>query len=433
MLPTQILLVDDDERILQACRRVLRRIDAVIHTATTPEDALRLAKEHEFAVVVSDQRMPAMIGSILLDRIRAIQPHAVRVMMTGCTDISAAVDAINTGAVFRFLTKPWQDDQLRLAITQSIEQFRLVEENRLLQVLTESQNEQLRQLNEDLEARVADRTRKVSALSQRLDETLRGALKVLAQLMEINSTTIGNHSRRVADLAVAIAKQLGYSDEPLRQIEVAGLLHDIGKLLLPEAITRKERHRLTPEELGILRQHAADGEAIVRKIPYLDDAAGYIRHHHERCNGSGYPDRLCGAQIPEGARIIAVADEFDRQLNGRLSFSERTVTSVLGSIREHIDDWFDDRVVAALEAVIGQDHSGNADLQRMIEVSAADLASGMVIARDLYSDSGALLVRANTCMTDDTIRRLKNCRSLGGHAVVHVYRTGPSSPALTAG
>ena len=429
MATTNVLFIDDEINIVRACKRALRRSGYTVFTTTSHEEALQLAREHEFSVVVSDQRMPVMEGTELLELIRVIQPAAVRIILTGYADISAAIDAINRGAVNRFLTKPWEDEQLCTTIDHAVGQYNLIEQNRRLHVLAECQNEQLKMLNEGLEQRVADRTKDVTELSSRLEDTLKGALDVLGRLMEISSATVGNHSRRVADLSAKIGRQMNLSDDDLLQVEVAGLLHDIGKLTLPGQILRKDMSCLSSEEVKTLRSHTVAGETIVRAIPYLDEAARFVRHHHERFNGSGYPDSVSGTSIPLGARIVAVADAFDKQLNDRTDFSDRTVSDVVLSIRDRASTWFDPAVVNALDEAVGQSNSEALDLERFLELNSNDLVPGMQLADDVLSDSGAMLLKSGSDLTAQLIHRLQSFQSATLRSGVRVHRNAQSADA----
>lgn len=408
----KVLFVDDEPGIVRACYRVLRNTGVEVLTTVSAFEAVRLAETHEFAVVVSDQRMPEMEGVQLLEKIRELQPDSIRIILTGYADITAAVDAINRGAVYRFLNKPWDDEQLRSTIRLAVEQYQLLHENRRLLALTARQNEELRQLNESLEHRVVERTREVTELSERQEATLKGSLKILTQLMEVNSSTIGHHSRRVADLAVQIGEQMQLSRDEIRQLEVAALLHDVGKLMLPGHLVRKDRSRLTREERTILQQHAIRGEAIIHAIPFLDDAASYVRHHHEQVNGSGYPDQLRGQAIPLGARIIAVADAWDKQLNDRSTFHTQSAPEVLSWIRSHVNEAFDSSVVRALEAVFREGDVDDTVVEDIIEVNLADLRPGMILATDIRSDAGALLLPADAKLTAEGIRRLRHIENV---------------------
>ncbi|MCA9062790.1 MAG: response regulator [Planctomycetaceae bacterium] len=418
----KLLFVDDEVNILRSVVRLLRQCEYTVMTASTGEEALALLHEHEFAAVISDQRMPGLEGTELLERVHRIQPAAVRMILTGYADIDAAMDAINRGAVYRFLTKPWDDEQFRLTIAHAVEQFRLVEQNRLLQVLTECQNEELRLLNEGLETRVQERTREVSELSSRLDATLRGALAVLAQLIESSSSTLGNHSRRVADTAVRMGKQLQMSDESMRQLEVAALLHDIGKLQLPPALLRSERNRLSEEEQILWKRHPADGEAIIRAIPNLEEASSCVRHHHERLNGSGYPDGLRGEQIPLGAQVVALADAFDKELNSRNAFTSRTSSEAISTLRRRANEWFDVHLLDVLEIVVNEQRDAGSHPDLVLEINADDLKPGMILAQEVRTDSGALLLSTETELTGDAIHRLRKFPSIATRSGIRVYR-----------
>ena len=246
-------------------------------------------------------------------------------------------------------------------------------------------------------------------------------------LMEINSTTIGNHSRRVADLSKNIGKQMGLENEDLRQLEVAGLLHDIGKLTLPSQILLKDRTRLTNSERKTLQSHATEGEAIVRAIPNLGDAATFIRHHHERFNGSGYPDALKAEEIPLGARIVAVADAFDKRFNAKDDFSEQTAADAVSTLADRGNEWFDANVVGALGEVVSGSDQVNEAIDQVIELNVEDLQAGMVLAKDVLTDSGALLLPAEYELTDAAIARLSTNKSaslVAGIAVLRRRATG---------
>ena len=162
----KILMVDDEAGVLSACQRALRNEEYELVVTTSPEEALRKVASELYAVVMSDQRMPVMEGAQLLEKVREISNDTVRIMLTGYADIQAAMDAINRGEVYRFLTKPWNDDELRLTLRQAVAQFKLVTENKRLQVLTQEQNAQLTDLNQNLEQKVVERTEEISRLKR---------------------------------------------------------------------------------------------------------------------------------------------------------------------------------------------------------------------------------------------------------------------------
>ncbi|MCA9034180.1 MAG: response regulator [Planctomycetaceae bacterium] len=417
-----ILFVDDEQGVINACQRALRKSGFELLLTTSTDEALELARTRELTVVVSDQRMPGMEGTELLEQIRKIQPDTVRMILTGYADITATVDAINRGEVFRFLAKPWDDAQLVAVLNRAVDQYNLVMENRRLNALTKSQNDELKLLNNELEIRVLERTQQVTDLSSRLRAMLNGSLKVFAQLMDVTSSSMGNHSRRVAEMSMLIAEELSLPDEMLRQIEAGSLLHDIGKLMLPDALLKKDPLHLTADERSMLQQHVLRGESILQAIPFFNDAALFVRHHHERMNGTGYPDRLQGDEIPLGARIIAVADAWDKHQNDKKAYSSRTSSDVLRMLRDRAGDQFDPGVVDALERSLERNRKAAHQLDSVVEVYADALRPGMVLATAIKTDAGAMLMPAETQLTPENISRLRRFYAHTMHGF-QVYRT----------
>ncbi len=427
----RVLFVDDEANILHSVRRVMRKADVEIETTTDAEEALRMVEADAFAVVVSDQRMPRMEGVELLEKVRVHSPDTVRIILTGYADVQASVDAINKGAVYRYLNKPWEDDDLRNTVRQAVDQYLLVKENRRLQELTESQNDELKDLNENLKQKVMERTWEVLRLNQKLEHSFMGAVHAMARLGEMHSTVVGSHAKRVALLSTEMAKRLGIEGKDLMQVEVAATLHDIGKTLINPVILRKAESDLDVGDRAILREHPVHGEAIVRLVPNNEDAAVYVRHHHERFDGNGYPDGLAGVDIPLGARIIAVANAYDKLLNSRFSFANTTPAQAMHVARGRVNSEFDPAVLEALGEVI-RDIDNQMKNGYEIEIDVADLRPGMVLSRDLVSTSGAVLAKKNHAVEPSQIVDLQRMHEkepiLGG---LYVYRKWPRSGKRT--
>src|SRR5690606_39268121 len=347
----RVLFVDDEANILQSVRRVMRKLHVEVETTTEPEQAIDMVKQAQYAVVVSDQRMPSMGGVEVLERIRAISPETVRIILTGYADVKASVDAINKGAVWRYLNKPWDDDDLRTCVMQGVNHYLLVQDNRRLQELTQQQNDRLRDLNENLKQRVLERTWEVHRLNEQLEASFLGAVQAMARLGEVHSQDVGSHSKRVALLARRIAQRFQFEGRDLMQVEVAATLHDIGKTMIRPSILKKSREELTAEEERVYREHPIHGESILRMVPNNDDAALYVRHHHERFDGLGYPDGFSGEAIPLGARIIAVADAFDKHMNHSVTATAISAVA-LRKVEEGAGAAFDPSVVSTLRLVV---------------------------------------------------------------------------------
>jgi len=402
----KLLFIDDETNILNALRRLLRKEPYDIVVTDSPEEALKFLASESFAVVVSDQRMPVMTGSELLEKAREIAPDTVRVMLTGYTDIQAAIEAINKGAVSRFLTKPWKDEELLLALQQSVEHYHLVGENLRLQELTKKQNEELSSLNESLEEKVAERTQQVTSLHQKLEKSFLGSIQIMATLSEMSSPLVGSHSKRVAGLCRAIAQSLGVKGQDLIQLFVAATLHDVGKVGLDAEVLTKSPNSCTLREREIIQSHVIRGESILGKVQNLDQAQVFVRHHHEQFDGTGYPDRLKGTDIPLGARIIAVVNTYDHALNNPGNFQSASPGSALNRVQSASGTLFDPEVVNALadhlavSGLLEQD-----DLE--IEMRLQDLRSGMVLSRDLKTARGVLLLQKDSAIQQEQLARIR--------------------------
>ncbi|MBU0552583.1 HD domain-containing protein [Myxococcota bacterium] len=295
MLP-KIMYVDDEENLLSAFKRVValeRRFEVI--TCVDPLEALELLKAHPCEVICSDYRMPIMNGLSFLDEARKIVPDAVRILITAHHEFEVAVDAVKVG-VYRLIPKPWKREVLIGSLNEGVASVSLKRENDRLNSLLEVKIEELEALNTNLDAKVKHRTEQVIAslitcLDYRDEETMA-------------------HSKRVSLMSRRIAYEMGIRGRELIDIEWGAMLHDVGKIGVPDAILLKPG-RLTEEEWVIMRRHVSIGYQMICHIDFLSEAARVVRDHHERFTGKGYPNGKVGEEIYIGARIFAVADTFD--------------------------------------------------------------------------------------------------------------------------
>jgi len=238
-----LLLVDDEPGILNALRRLLRPEGYRILTADSGMAGLALLEQEPVDLVISDMRMPQMDGAAFLSQVRQRWPDAVRILLTGYADVSSTIAAINQGEIYRYIAKPWDDNEIVLTVRQALEQGRLKRENARLLALTEKQNVELRQLNEGLEALVEQRTgelrQTVSFLElaqSELKKSFLNSISVFSGLMEMRNGSISGHSRRVAEQARRLARRARLNEAEVQDIVFAALLHDIGKLGWPYRI-----------------------------------------------------------------------------------------------------------------------------------------------------------------------------------------------------
>ncbi|MEX0599018.1 MAG: HD domain-containing phosphohydrolase, partial [Rhodothermales bacterium] len=293
--------------------------------------------------------------------------------------------------------------------------------------LTEQQNEELKDLNENLKQKVMERTWEVLRLNQQLEGSFMGAIQAMARLGEMHSQVIGSHAKRVAVLSVEIAKHLGVGGRDLTQIEIAATLHDIGKTVINPVILKKPYEQLDQAEQAVLREHPIQGEAIVRMVPNNDDAARFVRHHHEWFDGSGYPEERVAGEIPFGARIIAVANAYDKLLNSTTSFTSTTPQKAVHQVAQRAGSEFDPGIVEALRDVVREVES---KLQNgyEVEIGLKDLKPGMVLSRELRHADGRLLAQKNHAVEPAQIALLRRLDAkeplMQG---IFVYRKWPRS------
>ena len=313
-----VLFVDDEPNILRALQRILRSEPVTVHVATRPDEALAILDAAPVQVVVSDQRMPGASGVDLLAAVRQRHPDIVRLLLTGFTDMTIAVDAINRGQIYRLLTKPWNDDELRATLRQAFDHHELKCENQRLHALTRQQNHELQDLNRNLEGLVRERTKQLAEANQELRDGYIQTIRALAEAVDAKDAYTRGHSERVGVYASKIARELEFPKPLIERVYIAGLLHDVGKIGVRDAVITKP-DRLTDEEYEEIKRHPEIGARILEPVRFLSDVVPCVRHHHEWFDGSanGYPHRLRGDQIPIASRVILVADTVEAMTSDR--------------------------------------------------------------------------------------------------------------------
>jgi response regulator RpfG family c-di-GMP phosphodiesterase len=339
---TAVLFVDDEELVRTALGRIVRLEAFPAFFASDPCQALVLLHEHrEIGVVVSDFQMPGMNGVELLTRLRQARPQAVRVLLTAHHDAAVLADAINSGAVFRYVAKPWSNEQLLQVVKDAIAQHDLVRENRRLRVITRRRNRQLAALNARLEAKVVERTRHLADANSRLREAALGVVRVLATASERTDPARAGHGERVARHAVAIGRRTGMGARDLDDLRMAATLLDIGTMAGPANVAPG------PAADGA-DGHAERGARILEPLPFSPVVIAGVRHHHERWDGRGSPVGLKGSEIPKVARIVAVADAYVKLRSGDAGRARLEVADAQAELIRAAGRQFDPDVVAAL-------------------------------------------------------------------------------------
>lgn len=323
-MPDKILIVDDEPANLRLLERLFRR-DFEVLTAISGRDALELLGQHDVALLITDQRMPDMTGIELLKSTVSLRPHMVRIILTGYTDESALVEAINCGHVYKYVTKPWNNDELRLTVGRALEHYEL----------TKSSHE-LEQAN--------------GRLSLRLREMTGGVMRAAASALEAKDVYMYDHARRVRGYATAIGRRMWLDVAKLEDLSLAAFLHDIGKIGTPESLLVKPAP-LTDEESAVVQLHSERGAHILGEVPGMAEIADAVRHVHEHFDGTGYPLGLKGERIPLASRIILVADAYDLMTSPRPFHNAYSHEAAIARIRSESGKQFDPSVVDAFRGL----------------------------------------------------------------------------------
>ena len=412
--PIRILFVDDETAILSSLKRLFRSTEYQVFTAESGKAGLEVLEKNEIDVIVSDMRMPEMSGVEFLTFCAQKWPNRARIVLTGHEDLNQAIKAINQGHIYRYLNKPWDDWDIQLTVKQAVSQAKLLRENLELGTITERQYVELKLLNESLEQKVNDRTAKLKATAERLDEAYASlktgyqqTVEVFSSLADMKQNNMGNHGRRVAELSREIAQSLGLNKEEIGEIYDAGLLHDIGRLVLPDELYDRPLSRLSDKERKVRERHPALAEAALFRLDPLLNAARIIRHHHEQIDGNGYPDQISGDAIPLGSRILAVSDAYDGLRTGTGTGATHSRVEALKHIRKNCGTLYDERIFSVLEKIKENRAEQTAVTSSVVMLNTDSLNPGMEIARDLVNDQGLLLLTAGKVLNATIIERLK--------------------------
>jgi putative two-component system response regulator len=321
------LVVDDEPRLRQVLVHLMKSDGFTCFEAGNGEEALAHLRRQPVTLVLSDLRMPKMDGLELLRQVRARWPDVAVVMITAVADVEVAVSCLAIGAM-DYLTKPFHLEEVRARVAQALEKRRLVIENRGYQ---------------------ASLREKVAVQARRLEELFLASIQSLAEALEVKDPYTRGHSIRVSDYSTVIARELGVDGEMLRQIELGGHVHDIGKIGVREEVLNKPG-KLTEREYEHIMTHPVVGWRILAPLLAETPAAlNIVRSHHERFDGRGVPDRLVGSAIPLEARIAACADAFDAMTSDRPYRPDGLcVDDAIAEIVRCSGKQFDPEVVAAL-------------------------------------------------------------------------------------
>jgi len=334
--PISVLVVDDEEPIRNALKKFLSQQGYDVVTAASGDEALRVMQRQKVSVLLLDVRMPGRSGIDFVPQVLELEPSLAVLMLTAVNDATTAALCMQRGAM-DYLTKPIDLSDLARAILRAI---------RRRDSLMEQAN-----LNQWLKEEVAVRTAELRRERAKLERLSVATLEALVNALEAKDPFIRGHSARVADLGAMIASELGLTDEQVEQVRMAGRLHDIGKIGIREEVLTKEGP-LTAEEYEQVKQHVVVGSQILAPLSHLGEIIAFVRSHHERWDGQGYPDQIRGEAIALGARILAAAEIYDALTTARPYQEKMPPDVAVERMRDLAGSVLDPSVYKALEAAV---------------------------------------------------------------------------------
>jgi response regulator RpfG family c-di-GMP phosphodiesterase len=403
-----ILCVDDEPSILSALRRLFRTHGFAVLAAESGQAGLDLLETEPIDLVISDMRMPHMDGVVFLEHVRQRKPDILRLLLTGYADIASITGAINRGEIYRYIAKPWDDTDIILTVQDALDRSALLQEKKRLEALVTAQNEELKIVNASLEVKVQARTAELKQANDRLKSNFLTSIKMFTALIELRDNRLAGHSRRVADSARRLALALAMDHKQVQEVFVAGLLHTIGMVGFDDELLHTPVASMTPRQLEVFRKHPARAEQLLMPLAELKTTVEIIAAQLERFDGSGYPMGVPGKHIALGARILAVASDYDGLQLGLLEPRQLGRQEAQDLIRQRSGQRYDPAVVTAFLDIyrdLAQDDLPVTTATTRT-LASRDLAVGMVLARDMTSPTGLLLLTAGHVLDDAVIRKI---------------------------
>lgn len=405
-----ILFVDDEQPVLRSIGRFCRQKPWTTHLVNSGEDGLKLLEEQRIDIVVSDMRMPGMSGAEFLTAVREKYPETIRILLTGYSDIQALEAAINEAKIYNYITKPW-DDNLLLEILEGALRYQASErERKHLLELTKKQNRQLGTLALSLDKQVKERTIEIEQAlgllkmtNEQVQKNFHDSLRVLTHLIEWQEGEGNSHSHFVSYYSEKIAESLELSEEEIQNTHIAGMLHRIGILALPDEVRKKPLFKLNEEEMALYKTHPIMGEVALDSAPGLKAIAKIIRHHHEYVNGHGFPDQLIHNDIPMPSKIISVVSDYHDVFHGRVDRNQSGHEDAKNFILAHEGKRYEVQVVKLFFDILGDYRE--TPLNGVLKTSS-QLKPGMELVSDVLTPNGLLLLTQGMALTEQAIDKL---------------------------
>jgi len=334
----RILVVDDELSVREILAEGLEAFGFETEMAADADEAMAILEKERFHLLLTDIDMPGRTGIDLMGDARKLFPDLDVIMVTGVVDAKTAIQAIREGAA-DYLTKPFNLEEVQIVVERTFEKRRLIAENR-------SYQEHLEDLVELRTAEVVEKHGEIERLYSELQDSYESSLQTLVTALDFRDNETQGHSYRVVQYAVMVAKVMGIGEPDLTWIRRGAILHDVGKIGIPDAILKKPG-KLDPKEWKVMKRHPEMGYRMLEHIRFLEPALDIVLSHQERFDGSGYPRGLKGEEIPRGARVFAVVDTFDAMTSDRPYRKALSIDDACNEIKEWSGRQFDPAVAEA--------------------------------------------------------------------------------------
>lgn len=412
-----ILLVDDEASILSSLKRVLRPKGYTLFTAESGAEGLRLLEAHPIDLIISDMRMPEMTGAQFLGQAKERYPDITRILLTGYSEITSTVSAINDGGIYHYLQKPWDEQDLLLTVQRALEQQFLRKEAARLNAVVRRQNEELTSFNARLEKQVVARTEEIRQTVLFLEKSqeeiklnFMTMLKVFSSMIELRSGMLAGQSDRISALCRRMGKKFPLTESQIQNLGIAGLLHAIGKIGLSDELIRKPQEKMTGEESRTFMSHPIKGHMVLTPLSAFGEVSEVILHQFERYDGRGLPSGIAGDLIPLGSRILAVARDYEALRSGGIATLPLPLEKSIQVIKSQSGIRYDPSVVEAFVELANENDSLLREKSR--EIKSRDLEAGMKLAEDLRTGEGVLLIVKDSVITQNNIQQIRKFEQL---------------------
>ncbi|MFQ3230488.1 HD domain-containing phosphohydrolase [Reinekea sp.] len=408
----KILFVDDEENILKTLKRLMSFEEYECFFAASGKAGLDIMQSTPIDIIISDMRMPEMNGDVFLAQAKQLQPNSMRFILSGYSDFSSMIKALNEGGVHQFISKPWDDEALLQKIQEAASSVRIRSERDRLRVLTDKQTEMLKTINQTLEAKVKARTSELEQTSDMLDLSFQELksnysvfIDVIAQVLQLRSVAPKDYLNDLSDTAKALAKVKGMSEEEQDFVFKAAKLHELGKIRIPDNILKKPLIKMTAAELKEYKTYPMQGYSLLASLDNLGEVANYIKAHCEHFNGKGFPNRLSEDKIPLGSRIISICMYYFMFRNGLIDGNSHDGEESEKFIRTKAGQWVDPDLLEAFLECAEQELSKKGQFESRIGLSQAE--PGIILSRDLFNIRGVIMLTKGTTISLKTLEKLR--------------------------